>query len=126
MEWSEYRDKILLSLAGIFMIVLGYLTLQVLETPSKDDVAEMIKSSHESSPYMQDRGAIKKSIDDLYMAVTRHSTVLENAKDRIIQNNEKMWQDIGALRLDMERMTVRIQMSLEALQGHQKSEEKRH
>lgn len=123
MTFDEYRDRALLGVAGLFVTGLIYLTMTVLQSVSKGEVEEMVKRATESSPYTIEKHAISKSIEDLYTLHNNQTSLIDKNKEQIQLQNERIWESIQKLNLELEKLNIRQQIHSEESAKKKEAEE---
>lgn len=107
MTLEDYVNKALFGLVGLAVVGMIWVTQGVLQSVTKSEVEEMIKRVAESSPYLIDKHSIHKSIEELYLLNNNQDLKIEKNKDTITGQNEKIWETMQALRIEIERLHIR-------------------
>lgn len=130
MTFDDYRDKILAALATLILSGVGYVCFIAVDAASRDEVKQMIldykdysltaearaevqsmiKEAKESSYYSQDRGMIRRSIDDLYRICSDIDKQSEKNKEAIDVQTTLIWAELHKMSVELERIRVIYEM----------------
>lgn len=120
MSFEDARDLATKGLIVVLFVVLGYFANIILRSASKSDindlkrdVKEMIQEAARTSQYAQDKPSIDRSIADLYTLVARSVVEHDKIKETAHQQNEKLWQEIASLRIEIEKLHLKSELERE-------------
>lgn len=102
----------------------GYITAKVLDSATNEDIDKMIENANKSGYYAQDRASIQKSIQDLFAIVNKISADQDRLKDglsvnndKIIANNQQVWNELSLLKIEIEKMKLKLDYNDEKKNG---------
>lgn len=110
MSLGDWRDKALLGLFTLIMPGIVYMVVTSVNSASKDYVEKEISKAQLTSPYMNDKGTIQQSIDDLYRISGRVHADIEKTREIAAMATQHNYEQFHQLKLEIERLKIRHEL----------------